>query len=196
MSYDGLHDVDMSEFSFNAEGGQGLVTLALFTCVGIAVTVDYAGEARQGQPRPDKFLAHIDEEDGEEAAAALVQHVDEAKQRDIRSLHVVACVLNPESLRERPEEPVDEATMQRQVNLNEHCITMASRFTDGVRSSAFLLVKHHVYEPRNMIITAANEIRIDSYDWDPDQRGRRSFRGFPDQLQLSSATRVVNQSSS
>ncbi|KAI3390281.1 hypothetical protein diail_10602, partial [Diaporthe ilicicola] len=114
MSYAELHDVDMSEFAFSTEGGQGLVTQALLTCVGIAVTVEYAGEPGQGQPRPDKLLAHIDEEDGQEAIRALMQHVDEAKQRGIRSLHVVACVLNPETLRERPEEPVDEATVQRQ----------------------------------------------------------------------------------
>lgn len=61
MSYAQLHDVDMSEFALNTEGGQGLCTLALVTSVGIAVTVAYSSESRTGEPRPDKFLAHIDE---------------------------------------------------------------------------------------------------------------------------------------
>lgn len=121
-----------------------------------------------------------------------MQQVEEAKQRGLRNLHVVACVLNPESLRERPEEPVDEATVQRQVRLNNQCIALGSRLTNGVRSSSFMVLKHQIYEPRHMVITTENEIRVDSYDWDPDQRGRRSFRGFPDQVQLSSATGVSN----
>lgn len=192
MSYADLHDVDMSEFAVSTEGGQGLCTQSLLTCVGIAVTVAYASEARPGEARPDKFLAHIDEDCGEEAAAELVQQVEGAKQRGVKNLHVVACVLSPESLRERPEEPVDEATMQRQVSLNEQCIALASRLTNAVRSSSFMVLKHHIYEPRNMIITTENEIKVDSYDWDPDKRGRRSFRGFPDQVQLSPASGVVN----
>lgn len=190
MGYDDLHDVDMSEFAVSTEGGQGLVTQALVTCVGIAVAVAYASDPRPGEARPDNFLAHIDEDDGEEAADELVQQVEEAKQRGLRNMHVVVCVLSPESLRERPEEPVEEATVQRQVNLNEQCIALASRLTNGVRSSSFLVLKHHIYEPRNMVITPENEIRVDSYEWDPDQRGRRSFRGFPEQVRLGSATGV------
>lgn len=120
-----------------------------------------------------------------------MQQVEGAKQRGVKNLHVVACVLSPESLRERPEEPVDETTVQRQVNLNEQCIALTSRLTNGVRSSSFMVLKHHIYEPRNMIITTENEINVDSYDWDPDQR-KRSFRGFPDQVQLSPASGVVN----
>lgn len=54
------------------------------------------------------------------------------------------------------------------------------------------MLKHHIYEPRNMVITSENEIRVDSYDWDPDQNGRRSFRGSPDHVQLKSATRVLS----
>lgn len=194
MSYADLHDVDMSEFAVSTEGGQGLCTQALVTCVGIAVTVAYADEARSGAVRMDKFLAHIDEDDGDEAAGLLVQEVEKVKQRGLRNMHVVACVLSPESLRERPEEPVDEATVQRQVNLNEQCIALASRLTNGVRSSTFMAVRHHIYEPRNMVITTENEIRVDSYAWDPEQRGRQSFKGFPNQVQLSSATGVPNRS--
>lgn len=193
MSYDDLHDVEMSEFAVSTEGGQGLVTQALVTCVGIAVAVAYSSEPRPGEARPDKFLAHIDEDDGEEAAGELVGQVEEAKQRGLRNLHVVVCVLNSESLRERPEEPVDEETVQQQVNLNDQCIALASRLTNGVRSSSFMVLKHHIYEPRNLVITTENEITVDSYDWDPDQRGRRSFRGFPDQVQLSSATGVATR---
>lgn len=192
MSYADLHDVDMSELAVSPEGGQGLCTRALVTCVGIAVTVAYASEAHPDEARLDKFLAHIDEDDGDEAAEVLVLAVEEAKQQGLRNMHVVACVLSPESLRERPEEPVDEATVQCQVNLNERCIALASRLTNGVRSSTFMAVKHHIYEPRNMIITPENEIRVDSYNWDPEQNGKRSFRGYPDHVQLSSATGVAN----
>lgn len=190
MSYDGFHDVDMSEFALSTEGGQGLCTLSLVTCVGIAVVVAYNDPPRPGEPRPDKFLAHIDEDEGEEAADALQQQVGEAKRQGLKNMHVVACVLNPESLRERPEEPVDEATVQQQVHFNEQCIALAAGLTNGVRSSTFAVLKHHIYEPRHMVITTRNEIRVDSYDWDPDQQGRRSFRGFPDQVQLSSRTRL------
>lgn len=112
----------------------------------------------------------------------------EAKRRGLKNMHVVACAMCPESLRERPEEPVDEATVQRQVELNNQCLALTSQLIDGIRSSSFVILKHHVYEPRHMIITAENEIRVDSYDWDPDQKGRRSFRGFPDQVQLSSVS--------
>lgn len=189
MSYAELHDVDMSEFALSTEVGQGLCTLALVTSVGIAVTVAYSSESRAGEPpRPDKFLAHIDEDDGHEAAAELAQHVVEAKRRGLKNMHVVACAMCPESLRERPEEPADEAAVQRQVNLNNQCLALASQLTDGIRSSSFVILKHHVCEPRHMIITAENEIRVDSYDWDPDQKGRRSFRGFPDHVQLSSVS--------
>lgn len=113
-----------------------------------------------------------------------------------KNLHIVACVLSPESLRKRPEEPVDETTVQRQVSLNEQCIALASRLTNGVRSSSCIVLKHHIYEPRNMSIKTGNEIKVDSYDWDPDQRGKRSFRGFPDHVQLSPASGVVNRSRS
>ncbi|KKY35653.1 hypothetical protein UCDDA912_g04434 [Diaporthe ampelina] len=111
MSYDGFHEVDMSEFAVSIERGQGLCTLSLVTCAGIAVAVAYNDEPPPGEPRPDRFLAHVDEDDGEEAAHALQEQVQEAKQRGLKNMHVVACVLNPESFRERPEEPVDEATI-------------------------------------------------------------------------------------
>lgn len=129
MSYTSLHDVDMSEFAVGTEGGRGLVTQALVTCVGIAVTVTYTGDPLSGEARPDKFLAHIDEDDDEEASWELVQQVEEAKAQKLRNLHVVVCVLNPESLRERPEEPVDAETVNRQINLNEQCIALASHLT-------------------------------------------------------------------
>lgn len=116
VSYSELHDVDVSEFALRNEGGQGLCTQALVTCVGIAVTVAYSSESRPAEPRPDKFLAHIDEDDGHEAAAELAQHVMEAKRRGLKNMHVVACAMCPESLRERPEEPVDEATIRGRWN--------------------------------------------------------------------------------
>lgn len=80
------------------------------------------------------------------------------------------------------------------MELNNQCLALASQLTSGIRSSSLVILKHHVYEPRHMIITTENQIRVDSYDWDPDQKGRRNFRGFPDQVQLSSVSgaRVEN----
>ena len=193
MNYNDLHDVDMSEFAASTEGGQGLCTQALVTCVGIAVAVVYASDSLPGEERLDKFLAHLDEDDGEEAAESLVQQVEDAKRRGLWNLHVVACVLNPESLRERPEEPVDEETMRQQINFNEQYIALAARLTNGVRSSTFMVLRHHIYEPRNMVITRENEIRVDSYDSVPDRAARRSYRGFPDQVQLSSTTGLASR---
>jgi hypothetical protein len=141
-----------------------LGTQALVPCDGVAVAVAYVSEPTTGEERLDKFPAHLDEDDSEAAAEALKEHIEEAKRRGLRNLYVLACALDFLTLRERLEEPVGEGTVQQQVSFNEQCISPAADSTKGVRSSPLMVIKHHIYEPKNKAITSENEIMVDNYN--------------------------------
>lgn len=156
----------MDQARADDEDGDGLYTLGLAVCIGIAVVGSYhsSNAAEPGEIRMNKFLAHLaDGPQMERNWMRLKNLVESAKHRGLGALRVRVSIVDPESLREDDSGFVwSDAAIRQTKATNDIYVRRVAQLTRSSLGPATLMQikSHHVNNAKDMEITAEKEIKI------------------------------------
>lgn len=142
------------------EYGPGLHTGPLSGGMAIGVVLSFAESPSAGQPRFDKFLAHLKEGHMKETFESLQQQVEEAKRRHrVKKAEVWLCYRDPSTLWD------DEGMIWNSQMIYAEC-EIVERFIEMTKclSSYVQLHAYHVLREQDMYITQDGRIRIRKLD--------------------------------
>lgn len=138
------------------EFGSGLQTGPLLGGMAIGVALSFEGSPKAGQPRLNKFLAHLMEGHMSETFDSIQGQVEEAKRRHcVKGIEVWLCYRDPASLSD------DHGMIWNSQMINaEH--RLVERFIEKSKgiSSYVQLHPYHVLQEQDMSVTEDGQIRI------------------------------------
>lgn len=151
-----MKEVGHDEALADREFGPGLRTGPLLGGIAVGVVLSFADSPRAGQPRCDKFLAHIMEGHMKETFEYLQEQVEEAKRRHrVKRTEVWLCYRDSSSLRDDKEMIWNSQMICAEYELVERFIEMTKRL-----SSYLQLHAYHVLREQAMCITKDGRIHI------------------------------------
>lgn len=142
------------------EFGPGLQTGPLSGGMAIGVVLSFAESPRAGQPRFDKFLAHLMEGHMKQTFDCLQEMVQEAQRRHrVTKTEVWLCYCDPSSLWDDKEMIWNSQMIYAEHELVEHFIEMTKSLSSYVQLHAY-----HILQKKDMCITKDGRIRIRKLD--------------------------------
>ncbi|KAG6367162.1 hypothetical protein INS49_001346 [Diaporthe citri] len=160
-----MKEVGRDEVLADREFGPGLRTGPLLGGIAVGIVLSFEDPPRAGQPRCDKFLAHLMEGHMKETFEYLQEQVEEAKRKHrVKKTEVWLCYRDVSSLRDDKEMIWNSQMIYAEYELVENFIEM----TKGL-SSYVQLHAHHVLREQDMCITKDGRIRIRKLEKDADQ---------------------------
>lgn len=155
-------EVMMDQARADVEGGDGLCTLGLAVCIGVAIVGEYPYDAEAGETRHDKFLAHL--ADGpmmEVTFGSLKRQVESAKRNGLGRLRVKMSIVSSETLPEDSKFSWSESAVKQTKDTNALYAHKVGELTKSSSGLPLMRVEtHHVNEAVDMEILASKEIRI------------------------------------
>lgn len=151
-----MKEVRPDEALADQEFGSGLRTGPLLGGMAIGVVFSFEGSPKAGQPRFDKFLAHLTEGHMKENFERLQEQVEEAKRRHrVKSIEVWLCYRDPASLRD------DEGMIWNSQMQNGECELIEGIIEKTKALSTYVqLHSYHVLQQKDMCVTEEGKIRI------------------------------------
>lgn len=138
------------------EFGPGLQTGPLSGGMAVGLVLSFAESPRAGQPRFDKFLAHLMEGHMRQTFQCLQEKVEEAKRRHrVIKTEVWLCYCHPSSLWDDKEMIWNSQMIYAEHELVEHFIEMTKGLSSYVQLHAY-----HILQEQYMFITKDGRIRI------------------------------------
>lgn len=151
-----LKRVGHDEVLGDQEFGPGLQTGPLSGGMAIGVVLTFADFPRAGQPRFDKFLAHLMEGKMQETFMSLQEQVEEVKRRQkVKKIEVWLCYRDQSSLWDDKGMLWNSQMICAEYRLVERFIEMTKGLSSYVQLHAY-----HVLQEQVMCVTKDGEIRI------------------------------------
>lgn len=149
-------EVYMDEAQASLVGGDGLFTLGLATCIGVAVSGTYgrASANANSSDHYNKFLAHL--ADGplmEQTWANLARLVQHAVVLGLSSLQVLISVPDVTTLWEDEDIAWTAAMIQQEKQIVDCFVRRAEGLARGMAGSVVRVDRHHINRPRDMKVT-------------------------------------------
>ncbi|KAJ0123494.1 hypothetical protein J7T55_011959 [Diaporthe amygdali] len=151
-----MKEVRPDEALADQEFGSGLRTGPLLGGMAVGIVLSFEGSPKAGQPRSDKFLAHLTEGHMKETFESLQEQVEEARRRHhVRSIEVWLCYRNPASLWDDDDMIWNSQMLYGECELIEGIIEKTKALSTFVQ-----LHSYHVLQKTDMCVTEEGKIRI------------------------------------